>query len=84
LGYLDQRKYREQELHPDNDLWDGEGHVRHVGLGIVSDLLYPELFPEYTSLFVSQTKIRGFKRAILSTFRSGILQNQQDVLFIEG
>jgi len=47
--------------------------------GVANDLLHPEMFPEYTSLFVPQTKIRGFKRAILSTFRSGILQNQQDV-----
>jgi pimeloyl-ACP methyl ester carboxylesterase len=47
--------------------------------GVKNDLLHPEMFPEYTSLFIPQTKIRGFKRAILSTFRSGILQNQQAV-----
>ncbi|MCE1255600.1 MAG: alpha/beta hydrolase [Anaerolineae bacterium] len=47
--------------------------------GMAGDLSHPEKFPEYVSLYEPQMKIRGFKRAILSTLRCGFLQNQEQV-----
>ena len=47
--------------------------------GMKKDLLYPEAFPEYVSNYVPQMKLKGFKRAILSTLRSGMLYHQHDV-----
>jgi pimeloyl-ACP methyl ester carboxylesterase len=47
--------------------------------GMKKDLLNPEAFPEYLTKYMPQMKIKGFKRAILSTLRSGMLYHQHDV-----
>ena len=43
------------------------------------DLLHPDAFPEYLTLYEPQMRIFGFKRAILSTLRSGMLYNEEAV-----
>ncbi len=52
---------------------------RTLPAGMAGDLLYPERFPQYVEDYLPQMKITGFKRAILSTFRSGILFRQRAV-----
>lgn len=52
---------------------------RTLPSGMAEDLLYPERFSEYVTCYLPQMKITGFKRAILSTFRTGILWNKRDV-----
>jgi len=49
---------------------------------LVSDLLHdfyqPERFPEYRSQYLPQMRYRGFRRALLSTLRSGIVTGNTD------
>ncbi len=52
---------------------------RSLPTGMAEDLLYPERSPRYVTDYLPQMEIAGFKRAILSTFRSGILWNERDV-----
>jgi pimeloyl-ACP methyl ester carboxylesterase len=50
-----------------------------IPAGMAEDLLYPDRFPEYVAKYLPQMKIAGFKRAILSTYRSGLLFEHRDV-----
>ena len=50
---------------------------RILPAGMADDLLHPEAFPEYVANYLPQMKIAGFKRALLSTLRSGMLYNQR-------
>ncbi len=52
---------------------------RTLPSGMAEDLLYPDRFPQYVSDYLPQMEIAGFKRAVLSTFRSGILWNERAV-----
>ncbi len=52
---------------------------RTLPAGMAEDLRHPERFPQYVADYLPQMEIAGFKRAILSTFRSGILFNQRAV-----
>lgn len=45
---------------------------------MAKDLLHPEAFPEYTSRYAPQMKIKGFRRALHSTLRSGILYHHRE------
>lgn len=40
---------------------------------LVKDMKYPERFPDYTERYRAQTRYAGFRRALLSTMRSGML-----------
>ncbi|NMB56038.1 MAG: alpha/beta hydrolase [Leptolinea sp.] len=57
---------------------------RTLPAGMAEDLLYPERFPQYVADYLPQMRIAGFKRAILSTFRSGILFEQRSVYERQG
>jgi pimeloyl-ACP methyl ester carboxylesterase len=46
---------------------------------MADDLLYPQLQPEYVEKYKPQMTIPGFRRAILSTYRSGLLFDRRDV-----
>jgi pimeloyl-ACP methyl ester carboxylesterase len=46
--------------------------------GMGQDLFRPEKFPEYLDLYQPQMEITGFKQAVLSTIRSGILYNRRE------
>lgn len=52
---------------------------RTLPAGMEGDLLHPERFPQYIADYLPQMKFAGLKRAILSTFRSGILFKQRAV-----
>jgi pimeloyl-ACP methyl ester carboxylesterase len=52
---------------------------RTIPAGMAEDLLYPDLTPEYVEKYLPQMKIAGFKRAILSTYRSGLLFDHRGV-----
>jgi pimeloyl-ACP methyl ester carboxylesterase len=52
---------------------------RTIPAGMAEDLLRPERYPEYVEKYLPQMKIAGFKRAILSTYRSGLLFDRRDV-----
>lgn len=52
---------------------------RTLPAGMAEDLLHPERYPEYVEKYLPQMKITGFKRAILSTFRSGLLFERRAV-----
>jgi pimeloyl-ACP methyl ester carboxylesterase len=54
------------------------GH-RTLPAGMAEDLLYPERIPEYVTEYLPQMQIEGFRRAILSTLRSGMLFNNRSV-----
>lgn len=43
------------------------------------DFFEPDTHPEYITQFQPQLQYRGFKHAVLSTLRSGILSHQEDV-----
>ncbi len=40
---------------------------------LVKDMKYPERFPDYAERYRAQTRYAGFRRALLSTMRSGML-----------
>jgi pimeloyl-ACP methyl ester carboxylesterase len=44
--------------------------------GMKQDLLNPVIYPEYLTNYQPQMRMVGFKRAVLSTLRSGMLHNQ--------
>ena len=44
--------------------------------GNAKDMLHPEAFPEYTTLYQPQMTYSGFRRAVLSTFRDGMLHSK--------
>lgn len=52
---------------------------RTIPAGMAEDLLYPHLTPDYVEKYLPQMKIAGFKRAILSTYRSGLLFDRRAV-----
>jgi pimeloyl-ACP methyl ester carboxylesterase len=52
---------------------------RTIPAGMAEDLLYPERFPDYVQKYLPQMTVAGFKRAILSTYRSGLLFDHRDV-----
>jgi pimeloyl-ACP methyl ester carboxylesterase len=45
---------------------------------LLADFYKPEDFPEYQALFREQMSYRGFRGALLSTLRSGIIHNMVD------
>lgn len=50
-----------------------------LAANMADDLLYPHLSPEYVENYKPQMTIPGFKRAILSTYRCGILFDRRAV-----
>ena len=50
-----------------------------LAANMADDLLYPHLSPEYVGNYKPQMKIPGFKRAILSTYRCGLLFDRRAV-----
>jgi len=50
-----------------------------LAANMADDLLYPQLQPEYVEKYKPQMTIPGFRRAILSTYRSGLLFDRRDV-----
>jgi pimeloyl-ACP methyl ester carboxylesterase len=55
-------------------LFDSVGEEKLVA-GQKADFKYPDRFPEYFEQYRLQMKYRGFKQALLSTIRSGMLVN---------
>lgn len=46
--------------------------------GLSKDMKYPERFPQYTERYREQMQYAGFRRALLSTMRSGMLTGAAD------
>lgn len=60
--------------------WLGECLLATVGdralvASLADDFFHPERFPEYQARYRDQMQYRGFKRALLSTLRSGFIDN---------
>lgn len=51
---------------------------------LTKDFAKPEKFPAYVEMAKIQMKFRGYKRAILSTLRNGVLSNQTQTYAILG
>lgn len=47
--------------------------------GLADDLFRPHLFPEYREKYLDPMKYRGFKRALLSTLRQGVIEDQSHI-----
>ncbi|MBN1537829.1 MAG: alpha/beta fold hydrolase [Anaerolineales bacterium] len=47
--------------------------------GLTDDFFRPDLFPEYREKYLEPMKFRGFKRALLSTIRQGVIEDQVSI-----
>jgi len=57
------------------EMWMGLLGNRVCRQGLCDDLARPEAFPDYFRMFETQLAFPGFKRALLSTLRCGMLEN---------